>query len=246
MPLTFPSHQAVVLPLKLWRPRWFDGVALCAGSAAPDVAYAFDGFGVTVDGHRPLGVLLWGLPVALVLAWLLRRAAPAVAAHLPAGGPLHLDDYAVLRHNPHRWWVTASSALVGAVSHVLVDAAEKPTGLLSQWALSILLIAGAIAGAVHIGRRRLIRAWHGPAARRHRRPGLFWATSALVTAALLALVPVLPGDRGPGVWGVRVICAVALGLLAAAAAVTAASRASAPASRSPARRRDRYSPRSGR
>lgn len=27
MPLTFPAHQAPVLPLKLWRPPWFDATA---------------------------------------------------------------------------------------------------------------------------------------------------------------------------------------------------------------------------
>jgi hypothetical protein len=36
MPLTFPSHAAAVVPLKLWRRRWFDGVALVIGSAAPN------------------------------------------------------------------------------------------------------------------------------------------------------------------------------------------------------------------
>ena len=41
MPATVPSHQGVVLPLKLWRPQWFDGVALAVGAASPDVAKAF-------------------------------------------------------------------------------------------------------------------------------------------------------------------------------------------------------------
>jgi len=40
VPLTFPSHAAAIAPLKLWRPRWFDGVALVVGSAAPDFGYA--------------------------------------------------------------------------------------------------------------------------------------------------------------------------------------------------------------
>lgn len=43
MPLTFPSHLAPVLPLKLWRPHWFDGVALATGAVAPDVGYLFTG-----------------------------------------------------------------------------------------------------------------------------------------------------------------------------------------------------------
>ena len=63
MPLTFPTHAAAVLPLKLWRPRWFDGVALVTGSAAPDVTHA-----------------LWCVPIAMVAAWITRRVAPGIAA----------------------------------------------------------------------------------------------------------------------------------------------------------------------
>ncbi|MFF5265545.1 DUF4184 family protein [Actinomadura viridis] len=40
VPLTFPSHAAAVMPLKFWRPRWFDGVALVVGSTAPDLPFA--------------------------------------------------------------------------------------------------------------------------------------------------------------------------------------------------------------
>lgn len=43
MPMTVPTHPAAVVALKLWRPRWFDGVALVLGAAAPDLAYALDG-----------------------------------------------------------------------------------------------------------------------------------------------------------------------------------------------------------
>ncbi|MEU7905931.1 DUF4184 family protein [Actinoplanes sp. NPDC049118] len=40
--MTFSSHPAAVLQLKVWRPRWVDGVALAIGSMAPDLAYALD------------------------------------------------------------------------------------------------------------------------------------------------------------------------------------------------------------
>ncbi|WP_367319789.1 DUF4184 family protein [Streptomyces sp. HUAS ZL42] len=40
MPLTFPSHAAAVMPLKIRRPHWFDGVALVVGSTVPDLPYA--------------------------------------------------------------------------------------------------------------------------------------------------------------------------------------------------------------
>ncbi len=88
MPLTFPSHPVAVIPLKLWRPTWFDGVALVLGSMAPDIAYALDGSGLPVwpFSHEPAGLLGWCLPVALAGAWTVRRAAPVMATHLPSGG----------------------------------------------------------------------------------------------------------------------------------------------------------------
>jgi hypothetical protein len=58
------------------------------------------------------GLTLWCLPVTLLLAWLVRRAAAIVAAHLPEAGILHLRDYGVLRTSRPRWWITWWSALV--------------------------------------------------------------------------------------------------------------------------------------
>lgn len=94
MPATFPSHLAAVLPLKLWRPAWFDGVALAVGSMAPDLAYALDGFwferpmpalpALWEVAHSPIWFSAWGLPVTLLLCHLVRRAVPAVVSHLPA------------------------------------------------------------------------------------------------------------------------------------------------------------------
>jgi hypothetical protein len=217
VPLTFPSHQAVVLPLKLWRPRWFDGVALCAGAAAPDVSYGLDGFGITIRSHEPIAVVWWGLPVALLLAWLLRLAAPTVAAHLPDAGGLHLRDYAALRRNPHPWWITVTSALVGAASHLLADVLELTGGRYTELTMSLALIVAAYAAARRIGRDRLLIRWNGTPAYRPRRMVTYWGTAVVVTAALLMTVPLLPGAPIRAVWGVRVIEAVALGQFAAVA-----------------------------
>ncbi len=88
IPLTLPTHPLAVLPLKLWRPRWFDGVALGLGAVAPDVVFATDGYGVAIPGHAWHAPLWWALPFALMGAPIVRWASSTVAAHLPSGGGL--------------------------------------------------------------------------------------------------------------------------------------------------------------
>ena len=106
MPATFPSHPAAVLPLKLWRPRWFDGVALVVGAGAPDAAYPVVGLVSLPETHTWFGLLWFSLPVAYVGCLIIRGLAPVVAAHLPDFGALHLRDYGVLGLVRHRWYVT--------------------------------------------------------------------------------------------------------------------------------------------
>lgn len=215
MPLTLPTHPLAVLPLKLWRPRWFDGVALVAGAVAPDLAYAIDGYGVTIHSHAWHAPLWWALPISLVGVRLARWAAPAVAAHLPAGGPLALRDYGVLGGVHHPWWTTAISAILGAVSHIVWDAFTHPTvdggrvlfPWLHNWVtpelpwwrlLSIVsdhigFVVG-IAMALHIGSARLLRRWHGPPPPAPRRPVAFWTAAFAVAAAGMALLPLQPAQ----------------------------------------------------
>src|SRR5689334_8456525 len=78
VPSTFPTHPAGILPLKLWRPHWFDGVALALGAASPDVAYLVDGSGLPVWplSHQLHGLIIFCLPVTLLGCFLVRRAAP--------------------------------------------------------------------------------------------------------------------------------------------------------------------------
>lgn len=123
MPLTFPSHLAPVLPLKLWRPRWFDGVALAAGAVAPDVAYlALDADGrLFADTHSWHALLWWSLPVALAYTWVVRRTIGTVAVHLPEGRRFTWRAYAALADHRHRWPITVASCLLGAASHVVWD-----------------------------------------------------------------------------------------------------------------------------
>jgi hypothetical protein len=137
MPLAFPSHQGLILPVVRIAPRLWDVRALCVGAAMPDVidgaAGLYRGDLGQGFGHSLAGVLLLCWPVGLLLtaalaaldARLRRRggnllglrplcaSAGVWAPPAPPGGP-----------KPSGWGVlrTASiSLIVGAASHVAFD-----------------------------------------------------------------------------------------------------------------------------
>lgn len=213
-----------MLPLKLWRPQWFDGVALAAGAAAPDVSYLFDGTGWPVWplSHQWLGVLVWNLPVAFLLTWLLRAAAPSVATHLPDVWALR--DYGALARVRHPVAVTGLSAMIGAASHIVADDIEDLHPLLEP-ALTVVGVVAAVALARYIARHRLIRAWHGAAPVVPIRPVLFWTTAAAVAIPGAAVVPFLPAAFLSHTSGARLIAVITVALAVAAAVTTASSGA---------------------
>ncbi|WP_327001942.1 DUF4184 family protein [Dactylosporangium sp. NBC_01737] len=224
MPLTFPTHPAAVLPLKLWRPRWFDEIALVIGSTAPDLAYALDGSGLPVWplSHQVLGLVVWCLPVTLAATWLIRRVAPVVAAHLPVWRPLALADYGALGRARPGWLVVTSSALLGAASHLALDRLEAVAPV-SEYVMHVLGAAGLITAVVVIGRQRLVRRWHGDPPPVHRRLWLFWPVAVGVAAAAAAAVPFLPAAALVHTSLVRLMCAAAAGLLVGSFACTVRS-----------------------
>lgn len=185
MPLTFFAHQVPALPLKLWRPAWFDGLALCIGSMAPDLAYPVGGW-VSVQSHRLPGLVTWSVGVTVLACVVVRRwVAPTAFAVLPDAGSLRLRSYRVLAVRRPPPWQTITSALVGAGSHLLVDAFTHPTRWGAQWLgldrvlfvaplhgpttiADVLQGVGHTAGTalglvllVHVGRRRLLERWYG-------------------------------------------------------------------------------------
>ncbi|MGS2615364.1 DUF4184 family protein [Micromonospora sp. LZ34] len=234
MPLTFPSHLAAVLPLKLWRPRWFDGVALATGAVSPDVAYLSMGTRFEVAGtHTVAGLLWWCLPVALGYAWVVRRGAAVVAPRLPARfRPAHAVP------GPHPWWITMSSALLGAATHLGWDYLTHTDGWLRalgvdwyartgvHWWTVADLTSTLLGGVVAIDlARRLVR--HGrvgvlpsPAAR----PAVFRTVAVSTALGGVALLPVLPAAGQPAATGVRLLHVLALALLAGGVAARLAER----------------------
>ena len=76
-----------------------------------------------------------------------------------------------------------------------------------------------VAVIVHIGRRRLLVRWHGPAPVAPRRPMVFWPVAAAVCAALVAVATALPRNDLINVAGSRLLIAATVAILVAAAAV---------------------------
>jgi hypothetical protein len=187
---------------------------------APDAAYVLDGSGLPVwpFSHEPLGLLGWCLPLTLAGGWLVRRAAPAVAAHLPAGGSFALRDYGAIGRGRHRWWVTVASALIGAASHVALDEVEQGVTA-AEYVFHAAGVVAVVVVGLSIGRRRLVRRWHGPSPAVRRRPGLFWTVAGAVAVPAAAVTPFLPAAFLPHTTGARLIAAAGVGLLAGAAAV---------------------------
>ncbi|MEU8075614.1 DUF4184 family protein [Catellatospora citrea] len=262
MPLTFPSHLAPVLPLKLWRPRWFDGVALAAGAVAPDVAYlALDGDGrLFADTHAWQALLWWCLPVALAYTWVVRRTIATVAVHLPDGRRLTWRAYADLARHRHRWPITAGSCLLGAASHIAwdhlthtdgwihtvfgvrwADVSPIPWWTVSDVASTVIGAAVVVVVAARAGRRNGHAGVAAPAAADRgwgppeARPRVFWTAAVVAGLAGLAAVPSLPGAELPAATGVRLLHVGAAALLSGVVAVrVSARRSSDPTSTTPA------------
>jgi hypothetical protein len=223
MPLTFPAHQAAVLPLKLWKPQSFDGTALVVAAAAPDLAYPL-GSWLGRQSHTAIGLLVWAVPVTLVICRLLRwRVASGLFAQLPDGGPLRLRSYRSLTRRRPSLARTAVSALIGAASHVVIDGfthgnrwgaqffgwdaviGELPAR--GQFTVARLLqYAGHTAGSalglgmlVWIGRQRLMERWYGESVvEEDRRASVSPRQRMLFWLAVLGIsaIAFLVGDRG--------------------------------------------------
>jgi hypothetical protein len=136
MPFT-AAHPAAILPL-LRHSRWFSATGLVVGSISPDFQYFLLLPIFRYSGHTLQGLLFFNLPIALLIATvfhlLVRR--PAVA-HLPgwlkqrALAVPTLDWLAYLRQ---RWFVFASSVIIGAATHIFWDAFTHDSGyFVERW-----------------------------------------------------------------------------------------------------------------
>ena len=119
MPIPFFAHQAAVLPLRLARPRWFDGVALVVASIVPDLAYALLPE-VRVVSHSLVGLFTWCIPMGVSVTLLVRYG---LLAGLARAGLGKLRARSVKPLEPLKLTV---SVVIGAASHILWDGVVHP------------------------------------------------------------------------------------------------------------------------
>jgi hypothetical protein len=145
MPLAFPSHQGLILPLARRWPHHFNVLALCVGAAMPDVV---DGFLGLIRGHLgqwyghtlagtvvlcvPGGLLLTRL-IAVASAYLSYRFKPALRIQevlvRAARSSTRWDAPSRTGFRGNRLILLCWSVWIGAFSHLLFDLISHGTCL---------------------------------------------------------------------------------------------------------------------
>ena len=122
VPFTFLAHQGPILPIARRWPGYMDGPALVVGSMSPDFAYVLAGSRFELWAHALPWLVIFCIPVTIIVAWLIVRVlAAVVAVHLPDAGHFRLRDFSGLATHRFQGIPTVAGAVLGAVSHVVLD-----------------------------------------------------------------------------------------------------------------------------
>ena len=143
MPMTFPAHQGLILPvLRRW-PNSFDALAVSVGAAMPDITDTLLGFSINGYfkqwyGHAWVGIFtldLWG---GLVITWFLALVAGSLLRFTDLSPRWQTFLKPAPKADPARAGVSdpalrrlwSYSVLVGILSHVGFDLISHDTNLL--------------------------------------------------------------------------------------------------------------------
>ncbi len=137
MPMTFPAHQGLILPVVRRWPHSFDALALSVGAAMPDITDTILGFSINGYfkqwyGHSLVGIFtldfVGGIAITSLLAavagrfWTFFRKAPANSDPTGSGN-------AVSRRRAP-FGLLSSSVMIGILSHIGFDLISHDTNLL--------------------------------------------------------------------------------------------------------------------
>ncbi len=130
MPLIFPAHQGLILPVAHRWPNRFDALALSIGATMPDLVdsalgFTFSGYFRQGYGHSLIGATLLDFPAGLLLTYLLA---------LLGARYLRTQDKTA-GHNRHtRFDLWSYSMVAGILSHLAFDFISHETSwLLYPW-----------------------------------------------------------------------------------------------------------------
>jgi len=147
MPMTFPAHQGLILPVARRWPNSFDALALSVGAAMPDITdsllgFMLNGYFKQWYGHALIGIFTMDVLGGLLITWLIVVFATHLLNYGDLPQPLQTfftnappnSDPAADRNRVHRDWTRMGlwsfSVLVGILSHVGFDLISHDTNLL--------------------------------------------------------------------------------------------------------------------
>ena len=146
MPLTFPAHQGLILPVARRWPQYFDALALSVGAAMPDITdsvlgFLLNGYFKQWYGHALVGIVTFDLMGGLLITWLIAVVARRLLNYTDLPRPLrsfftntpNSDPAAnrnIVRRDQTRLGLWSFSVLVGILSHIGFDLISHDTNLL--------------------------------------------------------------------------------------------------------------------
>ena len=149
MPMTFPAHQGLILPVVRRWPNSFDALALSVGAAMPDItdtilSFPVNGYFRQWYGHALIGVFTLDLAGGLFITWLIAVLARRLSKSArmpqhsqaflttppPAREPAEAGGSQAALHGRNRLRLWSFSVFVGILSHIGFDLISHDTNLL--------------------------------------------------------------------------------------------------------------------
>jgi len=144
MPNPIISHQTPALFLKMKFPKRIDGVAICIGTIVPDLVLTNE---LRHVSHSLLGQLYWTVPLTLILSMIFCRYIASILSNIAKKKGLisrmlqyfGVDEWGVIKSKKFDkkfFVVSFYSALIGGLTHILLDVPSHPyIELFYPWAI---------------------------------------------------------------------------------------------------------------
>src|SRR5436189_745778 len=139
MPMTFPAHQGLILPVIRRRSNSLDPLALSVGAAMPDITdtilgFPLNGYFEQWYGHSLIGIFTLDLAGGVFITWLIaalvRRLQPLLTKAPPPRDPEGAGGSHAVLHRRARLNLWSFSVFIGILSHIGFDLISHDTNLL--------------------------------------------------------------------------------------------------------------------